>query len=112
MISVENVFFSVPEDSPSIVAKRVEEALQKVEGRSDGVLRMIFTVNQSAHFFKEKNLRDMRDAVEPFRTRVRYACVENVVVVPNVFARAATRAALIFFKPDVPTKIVKKYDKV
>ena len=111
MISVENIFFSVPEDSPTVVAKRLEEALQRVEGRTDGVLRMIFTVNSTGHLFKDGSLWEMRDAVEPFRTRVKYACVENVVVVPNVFARAATRAALVFFRPDVTTRIVKKYKR-
>lgn len=110
MLCVENVYFSIPEDSPTVVANRVEEALQSVERKNDVVLRMVFRVTTSAALFREGKLQEMRDAVEPFRARARYSCVENVVVVPNAVARAATRAALLFFKPNVHTRVVRKFE--
>lgn len=110
MLCVENVYFSIPEDSPTVVAKRVDEALRKVERKNDGALRLVFRVTASVGLLRDGRLQEMRDAVEPFRARARYSCVENVVVVPNAVARAATRAALLFFKPNVHTRVVRKFE--
>ena len=108
-IDVVNVHFRVPEESPSEIARKVEESLVKSEATQNIVLRMIFTVSACRKLFHKSTIDELKEAVEPFRSRVKYACVENVVVVENPVARGLARAALCVFKPEVPTKIIGRY---
>ena len=83
MLKIDVVRFDIPKDSPSQVAQRIDEALQQVDRSQNTVLRMVFTVTPSPALLRKKTLNEFRNAVEPFRSRVRYTCVENVVVVRN-----------------------------
>jgi hypothetical protein len=109
MLKIDVVRFDIPKDSPSQVAQRIDEALQQVDRSQNTVLRMVFTVTPSPALLRKKTLNEFRNAVEPFRSRVRYTCVENVVVVRNPAARAIARATLLFFQPQVPTRVVDRY---
>ena len=73
------------------------------------MLRTIFTVTPERRLFKKNAIGNYNEALEPFKVRVRHVCVENIVVVENPFARAAARTALVFLRPDVPTRVVKTY---
>jgi len=109
MLSIDVVRFDIPKDSPTQVVQRIDEALVQVAHSQNTVLRMVFTVTPSATLLRKKTLEEYRDAVEPFRSRMRYACVENVIVVQNPMVRTLARTSMLFFRPQVPTKVVGRY---
>jgi hypothetical protein len=106
---VKNVCFQIPEENASTVAARLDEVLTEVETKGDGLLRMIFSVTPTPGMIRNFRVKEFKKAIEPFRSRVRYVCVENVIVVSNPLARTATRAALCVLRPDVPTRVVQSY---
>lgn len=108
MIHIQVVRFDIPKDSPSVVARRVDEALQNIETSPNAALRMVFTVSPIS-LLRKKQMVKFKHAVEPFRYRVKRSCVENVIVVQNPAVRAVVRASLFFFQPEVPTRVVDRY---
>ena len=108
MLSIRNLHFDIPGETCDQVAAKVDKALDDMKHKNE-FLRMIFTVTPSKDLMNGRTLRELKDAAEPYRCRVRYACVENVVVVKNPATRVLARAALLFLKPDVPTRVVSKY---
>ena len=106
---VNDVHFRVPEDSCEKIGERIKDALDRAEATPHSALRMVFTVTPSRQLFRRRTITELRETVEPFRCRVRYACVENVIVLPNLAVRRIVKTIIPFFKPDVPTKIVDKY---
>lgn len=105
MITVETVSFSIPKESPRQIAEKVERALDTYEGRDDVAVRFVFDVSASACLMRPWRLVQLKNAVEPYRSRVRMTCCLNEVVVPNPGVGLASRAAVAFFKPDVPTRV-------
>ena len=105
MITVETVSFSIPNESPRQIAEKVERALDTYEGRDDVAVRFVFDVSASACLMRPWRLVELKNAVEPYRSRVRMTCCMNEVVVPNPGVGLASRAAVAFFKPDVPTRV-------
>ena len=108
MSKVDVVSFDIPSDTPQRVADKVREALDRFDGRDVAAVQFVFRVRPGALAMRPRWLRQMQAAVEPFRARVGVACRQNVIEVPNAAMRVATRAALAFFKPDVPTIVVTK----
>lgn len=106
------VSFDIPRDTPLKIADKVREALDRFDDNrdsdDDAPLKFVFVVRPVALAMRPMRLRELQAAVEPFRGRVRLACCQNVIEVPNIAMRVATRAALAFFKPDVPTIVVTK----
>jgi hypothetical protein len=110
MISVDNVIFDFPDEAPVRIAERLEGALSRVEKKEDGgLLRLIFIVSPTLRAVRGKNLAELKNHMEPYRFRVKHACLENIIVVENPVARVAAKAAVNFLRPDVPTKVVRSY---
>lgn len=112
MVRVNVVRLNIPEDSPCEVAQRINDALHEVDRSSNTVLRMIFTVTPSRILLQKKKRQEFRDAVEPFREKVKYTCVENVIVLQNPMARMVARTSLFFLQPEIPTKVISHYFSV
>ena len=111
MSNVNIVSFDIPRDKPRKIADKVREALDRFDDNRDRdddapLLEFVFVVRPVALAMRPMRLRELKAAVEPFRGRVRQACRQNVIEVPNIAMRVVTRAALAFFKPDVPTIVV------
>ena len=108
-MKVRVVRLRVPEDGPEGVAKKVEKALDEYEGdevtRENEALQFCVEVSPNAARMGIADARRLKRALEPYRARVKRSCPRHVLRVPNGAFLAAARAALFFFRPDVPTTI-------
>ncbi len=109
MIHVNNLIFKIPAENPAELAARLDGGIRQTEANDNSLLRLIFIVSPNPRMLRGETLSDYKRHVEPYRSRARRACLENVIVVENPIARVAARAALKIFRPDVPTRVVKSY---
>lgn len=97
----------VPEDGPESIAEKVGAALDKFEEKEDNAaVEFYVQVSPRAVNMRLKDLKRLKAVMDPYRARVKRACPQNTVAVPNSALRAAAQAALFFLKPDVPTAVV------